>query len=68
MYLDDILVPSKTEDEGSQKLRKLLETLREAHLCIRLQKCKFLSNILTYLGHEIQEGKQRPGNEKIKAV
>lgn len=67
-YIDDVLIPAKTINEGLMKLRKVLEALRAAGLTIRLDKCQFLHSKITYLGHEIENGQIRPGDAKIRAV
>ena len=37
-------------------------------MTLNLKKCAFLRTCVTYLGYDIEEGKVRPGNDKIKAV
>lgn len=67
-YLDDIMIPSKDCSENLKKLRQIFEALRKANLTLRLEKCRFLFDKVSYLGHEIENGQVRPGIEKIKAV
>jgi hypothetical protein len=50
MYLDDILIFSKTNEEHLEHVRKVLQRLREEKLLINLKKCKFLKEELVYLG------------------
>lgn len=52
-YLDDIIIPSKTVDEGLNKLRQVLEKLREHNLTLKLSKCYFFKTEINYLGREI---------------
>ena len=52
-YLDDIIIPSKTVDEGIEKLRLVLDSLRAANLTLKLEKSFFLSEKIEYLGFEI---------------
>ena len=42
VYLDDIIIHSRTEEEHMEHLRLVLTRLREYRLYIKLQKCKFL--------------------------
>jgi transposase InsO family protein len=53
VYLDDILVYSKTKNEHVEHLRIILTKLREHQLYCKLSKCEFLRSSLTYLGHHI---------------
>lgn len=39
VYLADVLIPSKTEVERLQKLKKVLATLKEEELTLNLKKC-----------------------------
>ena len=42
VYLDDIIIHSRTEEEHMEHLRLVLARLREYRLYIKLWKCKFL--------------------------
>ena len=54
VYLDDILIFSKTEAEHEQHLRWVLDKLREHHLKAKCKKSAFGLNELSYLGHVIK--------------
>jgi hypothetical protein len=41
VFLDDILVYSRTEEEHKQHLRMVLQVLREHQLYAKLSKCSF---------------------------
>jgi hypothetical protein len=41
VFLDDILVYSRSEEENEQHLRKVLQVLREHQLYAKLRKCSF---------------------------
>ena len=68
VYLDDILIFSRTIDEHWQHLRWALEKLREAKLYGRLHKCEFLKDQVDYLGFEVSPGGIKASPSKIKAV
>ena len=51
IYLDDIIVFSKTPEEHIERLRGELEKLSAAGLRLKPSKCKFFKSIITYLGH-----------------
>ena len=48
VYIDDILIYSKTFEEHMEHLKKIFEKLREAELMIKLKKCKFCDLILNF--------------------
>ncbi|GBG75628.1 hypothetical protein CBR_g20258 [Chara braunii] len=51
VYLDDILVFSKTLEEHQGHLRQVLEKLREANFKINAKKCDWAKTQVLYLGH-----------------
>jgi hypothetical protein len=51
VFLDDILVYSKSEEEHEQHLRMVLQVLREHQLYAKLRKCSFYREQIHYLGH-----------------
>ena len=50
VYLDDILIFSKTLEEHLLHIHSVLERLREDKLLINLKKCSFAKKELVYLG------------------
>lgn len=67
-YLDDILIPGKSWNELKEKLRLVFEALRRAGLTIKLEKCQFLYQRVTYLGHILSENGIEPGTHKVAAI
>jgi hypothetical protein len=55
VFLDDILVYSKSEEEHDQHLRMVLQVLREHKLYAKLSKCSFYQEKIHYLGHIISK-------------
>ena len=55
VFLDDILVYSKNEEEHEEHLRLTLDFLREHKLYAKLSKCDFYRDRIQYLGHIISE-------------
>eukprot|EP00253_Pinus_taeda_P033278 PITA_33278 len=53
VYLDDILIFSKTREEHLRHVRRELEKLQQNKLLINLKKCTFLQRELIYLGFVI---------------
>ena len=53
VYLDDIVIFSKNEDEHMMHLKIVLELLRRHKLYAKLSKCTFVKSELKFLGHII---------------
>ncbi|KAL0812161.1 hypothetical protein ABMA28_009538 [Loxostege sticticalis] len=68
IYMDDILIPSKTFDEGLQRLEEVLRLLQEAGLTLKMEKCNFFQESIVFLGFEIDKFGIRPGVQKTQAV
>jgi len=68
VYLDDILVSGKTEEEHIQRLDTVLTRLEEAGLQLKQKKCSFMMKSVEYLGHQISAEGLRPTKEKVRAV
>jgi hypothetical protein len=56
VFIDDILVFSKNEEEHEEHLRLVLQKLREHQLYAKLSKCDFWLKEVSFLGHVITEG------------
>ena len=57
IYLDDVIVYSKTEEEHIGHVYHVLRLLRETGVTLRLPKCRFFRTTVEYLGHEIKPGR-----------
>ena len=68
VYLDDILIFSKSVEEHWKHLQVALERLRSAKLYGRMRKCEFLKNRVDYLGYEFSEKGIHASPEKVKGV
>ena len=68
IYLDDILIFTKTLQEHRRITRLVLERLRQHHLYLKLEKCEFEKTQIKYLGLIISEGKVEMDPVKIEAV
>ena len=53
VFIDDILVYSKNEEEQKEHLRLVLEKLREHQLYAKFSKCEFWLKEVGFLGHVI---------------
>jgi hypothetical protein len=68
VYLDDILVYSKTRSEHIQHVRQILEKLREAGLFAKIQKCEFLVSETKFLGIIVGRDGIRMDPEKVRTI
>ncbi|KAJ9523575.1 hypothetical protein QJQ45_007252 [Haematococcus lacustris] len=68
VYLDDILVMSKSVDEHLKHLRKVFDLLRLNKLYAKQSKCEFMRTTLKFLGHVIFAGAIAVDPEKIKSI
>jgi len=68
VYLDDILIFSRTKREHLQHIRKVFEKLQQNKLMINLKKCTFLQKELIYLGFVVAENELKMDPEKIAVI
>ena len=68
VYIDDILIFTKTIEEHRQITRLVLERLRQHHLYLKPEKCEFEKTRVEYLGLIISEGRAEMDPVKIEAV
>ena len=68
IYLDDIVVFSRTFEEHIERLGNVFQALRQAGLTLKLSKCAFARREVKYLGHIVSAAGVRPDPTKIEAV
>jgi len=68
VYLDDILIFTKTKEEHKQTVQKILEILAEHKLFLRPEKCEFYRKQIEYLGLVISENKVAMDPVKVTGV
>ena len=68
VFLDDILIYSKNEQEHEEHLRIALQLLRDHKLYAKLRKCDFYKDKNNYLGHIISDEGISVDLEKIEAI
>ena len=68
VYLDDIIIFSRTEEEHLEYLEKIFKKLREYRLKMKREKYNFFKKHLQYLGHLVSEEGFEPLPEKIKSI
>jgi hypothetical protein len=68
VYLDDILIFSKTKEEHLEHVRQVLQRLKEEKFTINLKKCSFMQEEIVYLGFVISTDGLRMDPEKVKEI
>ena len=53
VFIDDILIYSKNEEDHAEHLRIVLQRLRDHHLYAKFSKCEFWLDSVKFLGHTI---------------
>ena len=68
VYLDDILILSKTFAEHLQHLKEVFMRLRNAGLRLKPKKCFLLRDEVAYLGHVVSAAGVKPDPAKVEKV
>jgi hypothetical protein len=68
VFIDDILIFSKMEEEHEEHLRLVLEKLRSNQLHVKFSKCEFWLTKVAFLGHVISVGGVSVEPGKVKDV
>ncbi|KAL4386916.1 hypothetical protein GQ457_09G017910 [Hibiscus cannabinus] len=68
VFIDDILVYSRTEEDHDRNLRLVLRTLLENQLYAKLRKCEFWIREVVFLGHVVSSEGIRVDPKKIEAI
>ena len=68
IYLDDIVVFSKTEEEHLIRLRAVLERFQEHGLKLKPSKCQFFRTEITYQGHRVSKDGMSPSQDNLRGI
>jgi hypothetical protein len=68
VFIDDILVYSRSEEEHEEHLHLVLQKLRDHRLYAKLSKCEFWLKHVAFLGHIISKGEIYVDLSKIQDV
>jgi hypothetical protein len=68
VYLDDILVFSRTWNEHVTHVKRVLDVLKKEKLYVKLSKCDFGKTSLVYLGHIVGGGQLKIDPSKVEVI
>ncbi|XP_013639197.1 PREDICTED: uncharacterized protein LOC106344344 [Brassica oleracea var. oleracea] len=68
IFINDILIYSKTEVEHKAHLKLVLERLRNQKLYAKFNKCSFWKREIGFLGHRVSGEGVLVDSEKVKAI
>ena len=68
VFIDDILVYSRDEEEHANHMRLVLQTLREKQLYAKFNKCEFWLDQVVFLGHIVSGEGIKVDPKKIEAI
>nr|XP_009801148.1 PREDICTED: uncharacterized protein LOC104246933 [Nicotiana sylvestris] len=68
VFIDDILIYSRSEVEHADHLRAVLQTLQDYRLYAKFSKCEFWLIFVAFLGHVITSDGIKVDGQKIEAV
>ncbi|GJX37020.1 putative reverse transcriptase domain-containing protein [Tanacetum coccineum] len=68
VFIDDILIYSKTKEEHDAHLRLILELLKKAELYAKFSKCNFWLSKVQFLGYVIDSEGIHVDHTKIKSI
>ncbi|GKB09268.1 putative reverse transcriptase domain-containing protein [Tanacetum coccineum] len=68
VFIDDILIYSKTKEDHEVHLKLVLELLKKERLYAKFSKCEFWLQEVHFLGHVVNHNSIHVDPSKIKAV
>jgi len=68
VYLDDILIYSKNDEEHLEHVRLVVEALQKHGYYAKPSKCSFFQKHIEFCGHIVGDGEVRMDEAKLKAI
>ena len=68
VFIDNILIYSRSEEEHASQLRVVLQTLKDCHLFAKFSKCEFWLQSIAFLDHIVSSEGIRVDSQRIQAV
>jgi len=67
-YMDDFVIPAKTEKELEECTIRFLKIVKKHNLCFKQSKCDFNATEIPILGVWVRNGEVQMKEEKVKAI
>jgi len=67
-YLDDIVIYARTPEKLLERLRIVLDRLREVGLKVKPSKCELFKKEIKFLGHMVSANGIDPLPEKLETI
>lgn len=68
VYIDDVLIFSKTKEEHAEHIKLITDTLLKANMKLSNEKSKFFMEKIEYLGHIIANGRIKIDPKKVETI
>jgi hypothetical protein len=68
VYIDDILIFSRTEEDHFRHVKLILKRLRQHKLFTKLSNCEFNRTSLPFLGHVVGQNGVEMQQSKVQAL
>ena len=68
IYLDDVIIFSKTEKEHLERMRVVFDRFREHGLKLKPSKCEVFKTEINYLAHHVSKRGVLPSKKNLEAI
>ena len=68
VYIDDIVIFSKSSEEHAEHIHKVLQVLQDHHLVVKRSKCQFAMEQIKLLGYIVSKDGITSNPEKVAAI
>ena len=68
VYLDDIIIFSEDIESHQERVKMVIDRLKQNGLQLKLKKCEFLKSNIRFLGHVISYGQVEKSKHLIEAI
>lgn len=68
VYMDDVIIFSKTKEEHLEHIAKIIESFTEAHMKISSEKSHFFEEKIEFLGNIISQGRVTVNPKKLETI
>ena len=68
VYINDLLIHSKTHEDHLDYLKQVLKRLGDNHMKLNIEKCSLGNTEVSYLGFVLTPEGIKPGRDQLKAI